>query len=64
MGQVIGQSDRQAGKPVTEPIRPANLISTITHTLFDMGQVRVTASLPKDLVGGVSAAPVIRELMG
>ncbi|MGF1583177.1 MAG: DUF1501 domain-containing protein [Gemmataceae bacterium] len=64
MGQVIGRSDRQAGTPVTEPVRPENLISTITHTLFDMGQVRVTRGLPNGLVQAVSAAPVIRELMG
>ncbi len=64
MGQVIGRSDRQAGTPATDPVRPQNLISTITHTLFDMGQVRVTRGLPNDLVRGVTAAPVIRELVG
>ena len=64
MGQVIGRSDRQAGRPATPPIRPANLISTITHTLFDMGQVRVTAGLSNDLVRAVSEAPVIPELVG
>ncbi len=64
MGQVIGRSDRQAGRPATEPIRPENLISTITHTLFDLSQVRVTPGLPDEVVAGVSSAPVIRELMG
>lgn len=63
MGQVIGRSDSQAGRPASEPIRPANLISTMTHTLFDMAQVRITDGIPEHLVREVSEASVIRELM-
>jgi uncharacterized protein (DUF1501 family) len=45
MGQVIGQSDRIASSPATERFGPANLLSTVMHTLFDIGEVRVQREL-------------------
>src|SRR5207237_9489921 len=38
MGQVIGRSDRNAGEPASNPVRIQNLIATILHTLFDVGE--------------------------
>lgn len=61
-GRVIGRSDNHGGEPATEPVTPANLISTITHTLFDMGRLRLETGLPKDLVNAVSSAKPINEL--
>ncbi len=61
-GRVIGRSDKHAGEPATEPVTPANLVSTISHTLFDMGQLRLETGLPKELVSAVSAAKPINEL--
>jgi uncharacterized protein (DUF1501 family) len=49
MGQVIGQSDRQNRVPATTPISPGNLLSTIMHTVFDVGQLRVTRGVPSTL---------------
>jgi hypothetical protein len=49
-GQVIGQSTRDAGQPLTEPMRIPNLVSTIAHTLFDVGRVRITGGVPTDIV--------------
>jgi len=49
MGQVIGQSDRQNRVPATAPINPGNLLSTIMHTLFDVGQLRVARGIPSTL---------------
>jgi len=49
MGQVIGQSDRQNRVPATTPIGPGNLLSTIMHTLFDVGQLRVARGVPSPL---------------
>jgi uncharacterized protein (DUF1501 family) len=49
MGQVIGQSHRDAGEPLTEPIRPKNLIATILHTLFDMGELRIVPGVPREI---------------
>ena len=50
MGQVIGQSDRQAAKAATTPYRPEHLMATIMHTLFDIGKVRLDQSLSRELV--------------
>lgn len=49
MGQVIGQSDRQNRAPASTPIGPGNLMSTIMHTLFDVGQLRVARGVPSTL---------------
>jgi hypothetical protein len=40
-GRVIGQSTRDGGEPATENYTPAHLVSTILHTVFDVGQLRV-----------------------
>lgn len=50
MGQVIGQSDGQASRAVTEPYRPQQLISTIIHTLFDVGQLRLAPNMPREVL--------------
>jgi uncharacterized protein (DUF1501 family) len=50
MGQVIGQSTRDAGEPATEPYGNENLLATVMHTLLDIGQVRLLTGLPQDLL--------------
>jgi hypothetical protein len=45
MGQVIGRSSRDGGEPATDALTPAHLISTLLHTLFDAGKLRVAAGL-------------------
>src|SRR5262245_35086416 len=50
MGQVIGQSTRDAGQPATEPVRNRHLISTVMHTLFDVGQLRVTRGVGREVL--------------
>jgi hypothetical protein len=49
MGKVIGQSTRDAGEPLTEPMTIKNLVATVMHTLFDIGELRVLRGLPTDL---------------
>jgi len=46
-GQVIGQSDRRGGHPATQPITIDDLHSTVMHAMFDIGQMRLDASLPQ-----------------
>lgn len=62
MGQVIGQSDRTGGEPAADPVRPANLMATITHTLFDVGKLRLKSGLPTELIQALSTADPIRNL--
>lgn len=49
MGQVVGQSSRDGGVPATEPIRIRDLMATITHAMFDVGQMRL-AGLPPEIL--------------
>lgn len=48
-GQVIGQSTRDAGAPLTEPVRIPNLIATIMNTLFDVGALRLAQGVPTEI---------------
>jgi uncharacterized protein (DUF1501 family) len=50
MGQVIGRSDRNNGVPASDPISTGNLMSTVMHTLFDVGTLRLARGLPVNLV--------------
>ena len=49
MGQVIGQSTRDAGQPLSEPVRVKNVIGTVMHTLFDMGALRLVREAPREI---------------
>lgn len=62
MGQVIGQSDRQAGAPVTERYTPRHLLGTVMETVFNVGELRLMPDLPRDVVNATTAGTVIREL--
>jgi hypothetical protein len=61
MGQVVGQSTRDAGDPATTPITIANLNATILHTLLDVSQLRITRGVP-DSILRIATEPVIEEL--
>ena len=59
MGQVIGQSTRNAGEPSSDPVRIPNLLATIMHTLFDVGELRVTRGVPTEVLrAAISADPI------
>src|SRR5262249_14671240 len=47
MGQVIGQSDRNASNPVGARYTPKHLLATVMHTLLDVGKVRLMTGLGK-----------------
>jgi hypothetical protein len=64
MGQVIGASDRTGGKPATEPVTPNQLMATIWHILFDIGELRLVRGLPVELARLVTEGQPIRELVG
>lgn len=58
MGQVIGQSSRDAGTPNSDPIRNKHLISTVMYTLFDVGQLRVTRGISRELLALTDHNPI------
>ncbi|HET6881624.1 MAG TPA: DUF1501 domain-containing protein [Pirellulales bacterium] len=62
-GQVIGQSTRNGGEPLTEPVSIKNLLGTILHTLLNTGEVRVTRGVPDDINRLLSEAEPIARLM-
>jgi hypothetical protein len=41
MGQVVGRSTANGGEPADSPIQRRNLLSTIWHTLLDVGALRL-----------------------
>jgi len=58
MGRTIGRSARDGSVPNTEPIGNKHLISTIMHTLFDIGKLRVVRGLPRELQQIVEWDPI------
>jgi hypothetical protein len=61
-GQMIGQSTRDGGEPFADPYDTSNLIATIMHTLFDIGQLRITRGLSGDAMRFVLSGEPIRGL--
>jgi uncharacterized protein (DUF1501 family) len=62
MGQVIGQSSRNADEPASDPITPRHLLGTIMHTVFDMGKLRVQRGFPNELLSFVDQSQPIAQL--
>ena len=63
MGQVVGRSDRTGSHPASEPISSENVLSTIMHTLFNVGQLRLLTRVPVDVQRVVTSGQPIRELV-
>ena len=49
MGQVIGQSTRNIGEPLTRPFYIDNLVGTVFNPLFDIGELRLNQGVPRDI---------------
>jgi hypothetical protein len=64
MGQVIGQTDSQAARPLTTPYTPAHLMNTVLRTLFDFGKLRLRAEMPTGLLKLIEDGHPIQELVG
>ena len=63
MGQVIGQSDNHATRAATKPYRPPHMLATIMHTLFDIGELRITRGIPGDVQKVITDGEPIQELV-
>lgn len=62
MGQVIGQSDKNATQPATEGYDPRNLLATLMHVLFDTAELRVARGVPSEIVRVATEEKPIVEL--
>jgi uncharacterized protein (DUF1501 family) len=63
MGQVVGRSDRTGSAPASEPISSSNVLATIMHALFDIGQLRLLGGVPQDVLRVLTESAPIQELV-
>jgi len=61
-GQIIGQSTRDGGEPLTDAVHSGQLVSTILRTLLDIPELRLKSGLPADLVRFVTSSEPIPRL--
>ncbi len=62
MGQVVGQSTRDAGEPLSEPQGIENLQATIMQSLMRLGEVRLMPGLPTDVIRTLTSSSPIPGL--
>jgi uncharacterized protein (DUF1501 family) len=63
MGQVIGRSTRDGGEPASDSVSSSNVLATIMHSLFDVGQLRLVTGIPKDVEPLILGGSPIRQLI-
>jgi uncharacterized protein (DUF1501 family) len=63
MGRVIGSSARDGGTPASDPVTLRNLIATIMHTLFDIGEVRLLPGISGEVSRVITEGEPIRQLI-
>lgn len=63
MGQVIGRSTADGGQPASDPVRLQNLYSTLMHTLFNVGEVRLMRGIGTDVMRMITEGEPISALM-
>jgi hypothetical protein len=62
-GAAVGKSSANGGEPNSDPVRIPNLIGTILHTLLDVGKLRITRGVSRELLAMTDYTP-IRGLTG
>ena len=63
MGQVIGQSARDGGEPLADPVSLSQFHATVMHSLIDVGQFRLNTRFPRELADLVENGTPISPLM-
>jgi len=48
--------------PASDPISPTDMMTTIMHTVFDVGKMRLDSTLPRDLNQRIQKGTPIKEL--
>ena len=57
-GQIIGHAGRKNDAPASDPLTTSHLMSTVMHSMFDMGLLRVARGVPRDLLSQLGNAPI------
>jgi hypothetical protein len=63
MGQVIGRSTANGGEPADNAVHMRNLIGTIFHTLFDVGELRLRRDVTGDVAKVITESEPIQQLI-
>lgn len=63
MGQVIGQSNRTASVPASDPITSSQVLATIMHYLIDIPELRLVTSVPGEITRALTSANPIHQLV-
>jgi Protein of unknown function (DUF1501) len=63
MGQAVGRSNQTGSEPSSDPISSNDVLATIMHCLFDVGQVRLLQGVPQDVERVITSGTPIRELI-
>lgn len=61
-GKVVGRSTRDGGTPDGPATSIDNLVGTLSHTLFDVGQLRLQRQLPTFLLDALTTSEPIADL--
>ena len=63
MGQVIGQSNRTASVPASDPVSTRQLLATVMHYMLDIGELRLSSAVPSDILRTLTTADPIPQLV-
>jgi hypothetical protein len=63
MGPVIGRSTANGGEPADSPVHRRNLIGTIWHTLFSVGELRLRPDATGEVARLITDGEPIRRLI-
>ena len=63
MGQVIGESTRDAGEPASDGVGLHDLTATIMHTLLDIPKLRTESGIPAETLRSLTAGEPIPGLI-
>jgi hypothetical protein len=62
-GRVIGNSAHDGSTPASDPVMLRNLIATVMHTLFNIGEVRLLPGLSGEVSRVITGGDPIRQLV-
>ena len=63
MGEVVGSSTADGGEPASDQVTIPNLYATIMETILDVGAIRTTPGIPKEVAQVIYGASPIRQLL-